>query len=63
MIVEAQVIVTLTALTPPAHFSVNRISYLDRVWPPTAIAVGLIATAAWISSIAYGLFELLELAF
>jgi hypothetical protein len=34
-----------------------------RVWPPAALAVGLIGTMAWVGLVGYGVFKLGELAF
>jgi hypothetical protein len=34
-----------------------------RVWPPAALAVGLIATMAWIGVLGYELFKLSALTF
>jgi hypothetical protein len=34
-----------------------------RIWPPAVLACGAIATAAWVTLLSYGLFELGGLAF
>jgi hypothetical protein len=34
-----------------------------QVWPPAVLAIGAIATAAWIGALGYGLFELGGMAF
>jgi hypothetical protein len=55
------------APAPPAEIAapsaVDPVSYFHRVWPPTLIAFGVVATGAWISLLSYGLFELGELVF
>jgi hypothetical protein len=45
------------ALTPPAM--ARPTSLFHRIWPPLAIAIGLIATVAWMSLLGYGLFQLI----
>jgi len=36
--------------------------FLQRIWPPAALAFALGLTAAWVSLLGYGLFSLIELA-
>jgi hypothetical protein len=34
--------------------------FIGLIWPPAGIAIALIAAAAWISLLGYGLFELVK---
>jgi hypothetical protein len=36
--------------------------FLQRIWPPAALACALGLTAAWVSLLGYGLVSLIELA-
>ena len=36
--------------------------FLQRIWPPAALAGAVGLTAAWVSLLGYGLFSLIELA-
>lgn len=45
------------ALTPPPVAQPT--SLFHRIWPPAAIAIGLIATVAWMGLLGYGLFQLI----
>ena len=64
MSVEAQVSVTrVLPETPAASSGIDLASYFHRIWPPIALAIGLIITVAWIGFLVWGLFELREMLF
>jgi hypothetical protein len=64
MSVEAQADVTrVLPETPAAPSGVDLASYFHRIWPPIALAIGLIITVAWIGFLVWGLFELREMLF
>ena len=57
----------IVAPAPPRKIGASSaaapVPYFHRVWPPTGLAIGVVATAVWVSLLSYGLFELGELVF
>lgn len=64
MSVEAQVgVPRVLPETLAAPSGIDLASYFHQIWPPIALAIGLIITVAWIGFLAWGLFKLREMLF
>jgi hypothetical protein len=65
MIGEAHAVVATDALplAPDLPLIIKLISLFHRIWPVAGLATAATINVAWVDSLGYGLFQLVEFAF